>query len=323
MCEGVYGVAPVLDEDRTRWMAATLTTAQSVLSHASAAAAWGFRSCAREFEIITRPGSGGPRRFDGVLVCRSSTLAGNTATLDGIPITTPERTLIDLRRTSTTARSSARCARRSGWARPVRAPCSLRLRVIAAAAARAGCMRRSRATPASRCTGPRAMPRRWRSGCCATPGARYPNRTEIIAGEEADLSWPSRRLIVEIDGPQFHLDPAEDLRKQRIWEAAGWTVRRLPTDDVYLDPERLVALAAEPRALLVLARSRHTHRRRDRRGRAVDVRVRRRPVRERDAHHRVAVATPCRRASRCRRAGRRRSRPGWPRRRRRSARAPG
>jgi very-short-patch-repair endonuclease len=63
------------------------------------------------------------------------------------------------------------------------------------------------------------------------------------AGEEADLSWPAERLIVELDGPQFHLDATEDLRKQLIWERAGWTVRRLPTDDVYLHPDRLVAAA--------------------------------------------------------------------------------
>jgi very-short-patch-repair endonuclease len=61
-----------------------------------------------------------------------------------------------------------------------------------------------------------------------------------IAGEEADMSWSDGKLIVELDGPQFHLDAAEDLRKQRAWEAAGWTVRRIPTDDVYLHPERLL-----------------------------------------------------------------------------------
>lgn len=65
-------------------------------------------------------------------------------------------------------------------------------------------------------------------------------RTEKLnrkfAGEEADLTWPQYRRIVELDGPQFHLDATEDLRKQRKWEAAGWTVDRLPTDDVYPVP---------------------------------------------------------------------------------------
>lgn len=60
------------------------------------------------------------------------------------------------------------------------------------------------------------------------------------------LIWPQHGLIVELDGPQLHLDATEDLRKQHIWETAGWTVRRLPTDDVHLHPERLLALSSPP-----------------------------------------------------------------------------
>jgi very-short-patch-repair endonuclease len=63
-----------------------------------------------------------------------------------------------------------------------------------------------------------------------------------IAGEEADLSWRFARLIVEIDGGPFHLDVGEDARKQRRWEIAGWTVRRVPAEDVYEQPDRLLAL---------------------------------------------------------------------------------
>ena len=42
------------------------------------------------------------------------------------------------------------------------------------------------------------------------------------AGEEADLSWPRLRLIIELDGGPFHLDVGEDARKQAAWEGAGW-----------------------------------------------------------------------------------------------------
>jgi very-short-patch-repair endonuclease len=75
-------------------------------------------------------------------------------------------------------------------------------------------------------------------------GRPLPNLNVQIAGEEADLSWPGLRLIVEIDGGPFHLDVGEDARKQSTWETAGWTVRRLPSTDVYDRPERLLALAA-------------------------------------------------------------------------------
>ena len=64
-----------------------------------------------------------------------------------------------------------------------------------------------------------------------------------VAGEEADLSWPGFRMIIEIDGGPFHLDVGEDERKQRVWEAAGWAVRRISADDVYERPNRLLALA--------------------------------------------------------------------------------
>ncbi len=94
--EGVLAVAPVLADDWGRWMGATLTAPGSVLSHVSAAAAWGVWSLPRNFEIVTRPGSGGPRRHGGVLAHRSSTLVGATAELRGIPITAVPRTLLDL-----------------------------------------------------------------------------------------------------------------------------------------------------------------------------------------------------------------------------------
>jgi very-short-patch-repair endonuclease len=244
--DGVYAVAPVLDDDRTQWMAATLTTPASALSHAAAAAAWGFRSYKPPFQIVTRPGSGGPRRLDGVLVCRSRTLTGNTSTYDGIPITTPERTLIDL-----AAQLDARAI-----ARAIREACRLQRTTpselfVALARHRGRRGTRRLYAAVSRYAG---LPlQRTKSDAEALALAllrdagRSPELVNVrLAGEEADLIWPELRLIVELDGPQFHLDASEDLRKQRTWEAAGWTVRRLPTDDVYLHPERLLRAAERP-----------------------------------------------------------------------------
>ena len=77
-------------------------------------------------------------------------------------------------------------------------------------------------------------------------GVAPPRVNTRIAGEEADLVWPDDRLIVEIDGPQYHRFPEEDARKQRRWEAAGYTVRRIPSPRVYAEPERLLALIRPP-----------------------------------------------------------------------------
>ena len=88
------------------------------------------------------------------------------------------------------------------------------------------------------------------SSCASRPPATGRERADRRRGGRPELAAPGD-LIIELDGPQFHLDAAEDLRKQRAWEAAGWTVRRIPTDDVYLDPERLLA-RARPRTSVSL-----------------------------------------------------------------------
>jgi hypothetical protein len=46
------------------------------------------------FNVVTREGSGGPRRHGGLLVCLSVSIP--TTTLHGFAITTPERTVCDL-----------------------------------------------------------------------------------------------------------------------------------------------------------------------------------------------------------------------------------
>ncbi len=200
----------------------------------------------RQFETVTRPGSGGPRRHGSILVYRSSTLEGDCTTLRGIPITSVERTLLDL----------ARWMGERALARTLRE--ALRLRLTAMATLGDGLGRyhgrrgsRRLAIAVARYAG---LPvERARSGAeiraleiLRAADRPLPLLNERIAGEEADLSWRSERLIIEIDGAPFHLDAGEDGRKQGNWEAAGWTVRRLPSEDVYERPHRLLSLAPPP-----------------------------------------------------------------------------
>ena len=239
--QGVYAIAPLLDDRWTRWMAATLTTPGSVLSYASAGAAYAFRPFNAQFEVVTRRGSGGPERLYGVLVCRSRNIEATT--LRGIPITTPERTLVDLA-PQLDDRALARAVREA-IRRKTTTPSELFI-ALARHRGRRGTRRLHAAV--SRYAGLPLNRTKSDAEALALALLRDADRSPVdnnkkIAGEEADLIWRDHGVIVELDGPQFHLDASEDLRKQRIWEAAGWTVRRLPTDDVYLHPERLLALA--------------------------------------------------------------------------------
>jgi hypothetical protein len=73
-------------------------------------------------------------------------------------------------------------------------------------------------------------------------GGQPPAVNVRIAGEEADLTWLERRVIVEIDGPQYHRFRDEDARKTALWRAAGFDVRRAPSGLVYDDAAAFMAL---------------------------------------------------------------------------------
>jgi hypothetical protein len=242
--QGVFAVPPVLRHDEHgRWMGATLTAPDTFLSHESSAAAYGFWSLPRPFETVTRPGSGGPRRHGGILVYRSQTLAGDRTELSGIPVTTVARTLLDLAR-GVSDRALAWAVREAVRRDLVTLPAigdTLGKHRGRRGAGRLGeTLARYAGLPLSRA----------RSGAevralevLRDAGRTLPHLNSRIAGEEADLSWPAHRLIIEIDGAPFHLDVGEDARKQAVWETAGWTVQRLPSSDVYEHPHRLLALA--------------------------------------------------------------------------------
>lgn len=243
--DGVFvtGHAPI--SSRQRWWAAALTAPGRFLSHASAGAAYGFRPWEGPYEVVTRQGSGGPERFGPLLVCRSRTLIGHTTDLGGLPITTAERALADLAH-RLGGGEFARCVREA-----------LRLRVTTCARIQVMLARaRGRNRPARLAALAERYARLPIAGTASDPEAHAlelldaagfptPEVNRVIAGHETDLSWAHGRHIVELDGPDFHQFPEEDLRKQAAWQRAGWTVARLPTGDVYHRPERLLA-AAEP-----------------------------------------------------------------------------
>lgn len=242
--DGVYGIAPVFPEDRrTRWMAATLTTRHTYLAFASAAAAHGFRPFDDNFETVVRAGSGGPVWLGSVLVRRSTTLYGETTELAGIPITTPERTLIDLapHLAFGALNRAVREALRLGLCTPPSlVDAVLRHRGRRGTLKLKAIVQSYSGLPVERC----------RSGSevqalivLRDAGIAMPKVNSKVAGEEADLYWPQHRLIIEIDGGPFHQDRGEDARKERLWRAAGNRVFRIPSGDIWTHPERLLVLA--------------------------------------------------------------------------------
>jgi very-short-patch-repair endonuclease len=244
--DGVFltGDAPVTRLQR--WWAATLSAPGSVLAFASAGAAYEMRPWDGEFEVIVRRGSGGPERQPGLLVCRTRRL--DMTTLHGFPITTPERTLADLW-PRLDAKQQGHLLRNALRLKRLTIP-SLIAHLDAASGRQrprtlTDQLQRHQALRLDRCRSDAEA-----AAIMALADAKIaaPDINVRIAGEEADLSWPERRLIVEIDGASFHRDKLEDARRTRAWRDAGWHVERVPADAVYDDPDRLIRASRAPSA---------------------------------------------------------------------------
>ena len=187
---GVYQVGPIASE-RGAEMAAVLATG-GILSHHTAAAIWGIRP--HEGPVhITVAGEARKRR-SGVRIHRADSL--DAAVQDGLPLTTPARTLQDL----------ATYLGQPELDRAVEQAQVLRLatrELIAAQPPRRG----RRALPAALYDDPQLTRSEAERRLLALIGqARLPRpETNVrVHGYEVDLFWRRQRLIVEVDGFAYH-----------------------------------------------------------------------------------------------------------------------
>ena len=86
---------------------------------------------------------------------------------------------------------------------------------------------------------------------CEDHGIARPLVNQPVAGREADFHWPAARLVVEVDGYEFHDGrPAfkSDRRRGGMYRRAGYELVRLDADQVFDDPGEVArtVLAARP-----------------------------------------------------------------------------
>lgn len=216
-----------------RWLAATLTAPGTLLAGHSAGACWGFRPWKSATAAVVRHGSGGPRMLDGVYVRRSLTLADDIAWRGPIPITSVERTLIDLSPHLWPDRR-ARATREA-----IRLGLTTSPRLLEALDRHRG--RRGTAPLRELALKYEHLPlKRTRSDAeglalerIFDAGLPLPAVNQRIGAYEADLIDHDRKLVVEIDGPSFHLFADEDAAREDEWAERGYRTIRVPSGDVY------------------------------------------------------------------------------------------
>jgi very-short-patch-repair endonuclease len=225
---GVYAVGhPGLSEKGT-WMAAVLTCGpQAVLSHASAAAHWRILRSPSERSVraatdlssvpvhVTVPG--GSRSRAGIHIHRSRILFPSAVTRRArIPITTPSRTLTDLRRTIPQPQFEQALRQAEYIGLPI---------------------------------DPELDPDHTRSelearflGLCRRRRLPKPEVNVRVGSFIADLLWPGHGLIVELDGfrahgtrSAFEADRARDVELKLLgYEVVRFTWRQLASEPAQL-----------------------------------------------------------------------------------------
>ena len=211
-------------------MAATLATG-GVLSHRSAAALWRLRPYAGRIDV-TVPWRKSKRH--GLLLHRAVLADDEITVKDGIPVTTPARTQLDL----------AGALQRHQLQQAINEAERQRLEGPQEQARRHPT---KRGTKALRTLAPPTHTRRDLEARFTTflNDRRFPmpQTNVLIEGVEVDAAWPDKRLIVELDSWEYHKTRQEferDRRRDRQLAAKGWTVLRITWRDLD-EPGRLAA----------------------------------------------------------------------------------
>ena len=215
------------------------------IAHSSATARrpvlWGLASAPADDVDVTVVARG-CRSRDGLRVHRVESLSReDRAERRGIPVTAPARTLIDF--ASTTGAEEAERAIAEAFALRLVTESQIRA-ALDRAPGRAGVARvqtilgQPGGPKRTRSGGERAMLRLVRAAHLPAPRTNYP-----VAGYSADFCWPDQRVIVEIDGYDFH----SGRRRVRARSSPGHRPqeRRLRGAPVHRAPARRGAVARD------------------------------------------------------------------------------
>ena len=244
---GVYAVGPMVLTRRGRELAAVLACGEgAALSHQSAGRAWlMMERPSREIHVTcARSRPPGP----GIVVHRSPIDEGDRVVLDGVPVTTVARTLVDL----------AECLPEKELADVVNEAEVQRrfeLRGLEAARARAPGRRGRRKLDRvlAAWTPPpftRTEAERLFLALCKRHGLPRPRVNTWLGEQEVDFYWETEGVVVEVDGGATHMTRRafeEDRRRDRRLAVMGIQVLRVTWYDLH---RRQAEVAAQLKQVL-------------------------------------------------------------------------
>jgi very-short-patch-repair endonuclease len=239
---GVYAVGRRRVDQRGWWIAAVLRTGpRAVLSHQCAAALWGMLS-ARSGPVHVSVPRCTVRRQPGIVAHRRACLDEEDVTCrEGIPVTTPVCTLVDV--AGCLGRRHLEVAVNEADKHGLVDPDSLRL-ALDKLASRPGIRPlRDLLDRATFALTDSELERRFLPLARAA-GLPLPHKRRRATGFRVDFHWPELQLVVETDGLRYHRTPAQqavDRRRDQAHAAAGLIALRFTDAQVRYESEYVVA----------------------------------------------------------------------------------
>ncbi len=238
---GVYAVGHQRITVRGRWMAAVLACGpQAVLSHHAAAALWELCAAPSGPTEVTAPGV---HRTDGIRCHATRRLDPRDRTaIDGIPVTSLNRTLLDLAEllSPQRLRSMLEAAQRRDLVNP-----EALTALLARSPGRRGATPLNAALAQLHDEAPWTQSELERRFLELIRGAGLPEPqcNVVVEGIVVDFYWPADRLVVEVDGYRFHKTKRsfeEDRRRDARLQIAEIRVVRITHERIVGQPEALL-----------------------------------------------------------------------------------
>jgi len=243
--QGVFALGHRRIDRRGRWLAAVLASGPgAVLSHGSALSLWEMRGSHGDVEVLRRSG-GTHQRRSGIRLHQTRSLPDDHVTIEqGIPATTPERSLLDMasrldakqQERALVAGDKNGCVR---W--------SELQRVLRGWRGKRGIGRLRRVAME---VDPRAADTFSSLGVdflalCREFGLSLPQVNVLVEDFLIDFYWPGQRVIVETDSYEHHANRPvfeEDHERTVALTAAGYEVHRATWRMLTWNPEPFMRL---------------------------------------------------------------------------------